>query len=84
MAVTINLPQTKRIVIQIERAFDATQVNVYKVYDNLENSIVATVDFGTSDSVRDIILWTGDEYLNLTTFSKMDAQNRLMKIINEM
>lgn len=82
--VTINLLQEKTVSIIEPKTVTSATLNVYGVTDNLQDSIIADVDFGTSDSRMQIVLWTGTEYAALTTFSKGDAQAKLLSVIAAM
>lgn len=82
MSVQITLPQEKTIVLQPQRAVTPTTVNVYSVTDNLTNAITASIDFGISNSNKQITLWTGNEYVAIGQWTDDDVDKKVLELIN--
>jgi len=77
---TINLTETKTIVLVKEQTIDANQI-YYKTEDDGQQ-VTAFVDFGVSLGSQTLILWSGDDYNNIGQWTDEQADARILELLS--
>jgi hypothetical protein len=80
---TIDLGTTKTITLVEKLTTDVTSVTLNNVVDD-GSSVVANIDYGVTQSSKQITLWSGDDYTAIGQWTDTDVDKRLLELINAM
>lgn len=79
--IAIALPQEKTIVLVPEKSITTTTVNFYDLVFTPGESIVANIDYGTTDQVQPLVLWDKDNMKSLTSLTDEEIETRILELI---
>ena len=81
-SIILNSLQSVTVVTREEVILETDKINVISVTDDGTKVYVKLSFFHTSGLKRDLILWEGQDYINIGDWTDLDVENRIKDLLN--